>query len=163
MTLSIDHSGTEPEKSNAPPVSGDLSREDSKNGLDTTRGYGSGSGSGSGLGSGLEEASKHQRVYGSLERLFGFETRGITRVLPEDRDAPSIAKDIQIALLWFSANISCNNLIVGLYGPLLFELGFLDCAMCAVFGALLGSLSTAYMATWGPKTGNRTSEWPQIL
>jgi purine-cytosine permease-like protein len=28
--------------------------------------------------------------------------------------------------------------------------------MCAVFGAFLGSLSTAYMSTWGPQSGNRT-------
>lgn len=92
-----------------------------------------------------------------LEALSAFEARGIARVPPEERQPPSTAGDVQIALLWFSANISCNNLIVGLYGPLLFQLGFLDSAMCAVFGAFLGSLSTAFMAIWGPKTGHRTS------
>lgn len=94
------------------------------------------------------------------ERLpaWGFEARGITRVPPAEREPASAARDLQIALLWFSANLSANNLIVGLYGPTLFQLGFLDSAMCAVFGALLGSLSTGYMAIWGPRTGNRTSE-----
>jgi hypothetical protein len=91
-----------------------------------------------------------------IENLAGFEARGITRITPEERQAPSIVGDIQMALLWFSANISVNNLAVGLYGPLAFNLGFLDCAMCAVFGGLLGSMSTGYMSTWGPQSGNRT-------
>lgn len=101
--------------------------------------------------------SKAQELNRRLEALNSFEARGIARVPPEERQPPSAAGDAQIALLWFSANISCNNLIVGLYGPLLFQLGFLDCAMCAVFGAFLGSLSTAFMAIWGPRTGHRTS------
>lgn len=101
--------------------------------------------------------SKLKRLNERLESLSAFEARGIARVPPDERQPPSTASDVQIALLWFSANISCNNLIVGLYGPLLFQLGFLDSAMCAVFGALLGSLSTAFMAIWGPKTGHRTS------
>lgn len=100
---------------------------------------------------------KAQELNRRLEALNSFEARGIDRVPPEERQPPSAAGDVQIALLWFSANISCNNLIVGLYGPLLFQLGFLDCAMCAVFGAFLGSLSTAFMAIWGPRTGHRTS------
>lgn len=101
--------------------------------------------------------SKLKSLNERLESLSAFEARGIARVPPDERQPPSTAGDVQIALLWFSANISCNNLIVGLYGPLLFQLGFLDSAMCAVFGAFLGSLSTAFMAIWGPKTGHRTS------
>ncbi|KAJ0117389.1 permease [Diaporthe amygdali] len=64
-----------------------------------------------------------------LEALSAFEARGIARVPPEERQLPSTSSDVQIALLWFSANISCNNLIVGLYGPMLFQLGFLDSAI----------------------------------
>lgn len=105
-----------------------------------------------------DHLSKRQSLVERLEVLFGFENRGITRVLPEERQQPSLASDVQIVVLWFGANISCNNIIVGLYGPLLFQLGFLDSVMCAVFGAFLGSLSTGYMAIWGPKSGNRTSE-----
>jgi purine-cytosine permease-like protein len=91
-----------------------------------------------------------------LESLSGFEARGIARVLPSERRTPSLRDDVSVALLWFSANTSVNNLAVGLFGPLVFNLGFLDSAMCAVFGALLGSLSTAYMSIWGPVSGNRT-------
>lgn len=107
--------------------------------------------------SGTSLFSRLKYLNGRLESLSAFEARGIARVPPEERQPPSTAGDVQIALMWFSANISCNNLIVGLYGPLLFQLGFLDSAMCAVFGAFLGSLSTAFMAIWGPKTGHRTS------
>lgn len=100
--------------------------------------------------------SKLRRLNARIERLSGFEARGIARVPPSERQAPSVLNDLQVALLWFSANITCNNLVVGLYGPLLFGLGFLDSAMCAVFGGLLGSASTAFMSIWGPQSGNRT-------
>jgi hypothetical protein len=91
-----------------------------------------------------------------IQGLSGFEARGIKRVEPDERGPPRLWDDISVALLWFSANISVNNLAVGLFGPMVFGLGFLDSAMCAVFGALLGSLSTAYMSIWGPQSGNRT-------
>ncbi|KAK3360494.1 permease for cytosine/purines, uracil, thiamine, allantoin-domain-containing protein [Lasiosphaeria hispida] len=97
-----------------------------------------------------------QKLNARIEGLSGFEARGISRVMPDERQPPSLWDDISISLLWFSANISVNNLAVGLFGPLLFGLGFLDSAMCAIFGGLLGSISTAYMSTWGPQSGNRT-------
>ncbi|KAJ3498667.1 hypothetical protein NLG97_g947 [Lecanicillium saksenae] len=91
-----------------------------------------------------------------VEGLAGFEARGIQRVDPGERQRPSLSSDIQVFLLWLSANLSLNNLGAGLLGPMLFGLGFQDAAVCAVLGALLGSLSTAYMCTWGPQSGNRT-------
>ncbi|KAI4148666.1 MAG: hypothetical protein LQ341_001509 [Variospora aurantia] len=91
-----------------------------------------------------------------IENLSGLETRGITRVLPDQRHAASAFGYIQMALLWFSANISANNLAVGMLGPLLFELGFLDSAMCSVFGIFVGAAATAYMSIWGAQSGNRT-------
>ncbi|KAL8867926.1 MAG: hypothetical protein Q9174_005340, partial [Haloplaca sp. 1 TL-2023] len=91
-----------------------------------------------------------------IESLAGLEARGITRVLPEERHGASIMGYIQMSLLWFSANITANNLAVGFLGPLLFELGFLDSAMCVVFGCFVGSLPTAYMSIWGAQSGNRT-------
>jgi hypothetical protein len=100
--------------------------------------------------------SKLRELNRRIEGLSGFEARGITRVLPEERNPPSLWDDVSVALLWFSANISMNNLAVGLFGPYVFGLGFTDSALCAVFGALLGALSTAYMSIWGPQSGNRT-------
>ncbi|KAL9577155.1 MAG: hypothetical protein Q9203_007565 [Teloschistes exilis] len=91
-----------------------------------------------------------------IESLSGLEARGIARVLPSERHGHSVMGYIQMSLLWFSANISANNLAVGLLGPLLFGLGFLDSAMCSVFGILVGSAATAYMSIWGAQSGNRT-------
>lgn len=100
--------------------------------------------------------SRLRRLNDRIENLAGFEARGITRVLPEERQPASFINDLQVALLWFSANVSINNLAVGLLGPMLLGLGFLDSALLAVFGAFIGSLSTAYMSVWGPASGNRT-------
>ena len=41
-------------------------------------------------------------------------------------------------------------------GPLAYDLGFTDSALCCVFGTLLGSAGSGYMSTFGPESGNRT-------
>jgi hypothetical protein len=91
-----------------------------------------------------------------IESLAGLEARGITRVMPEERHAGSAFGYVNIAILWFSANITANNLAVGLLGPLLFNLGFVDSTMMAVWGCLLGSAVVAYTSIWGAQSGNRT-------
>lgn len=100
--------------------------------------------------------SAFQKINNRIENLAGLEARGIQRVLPEERQPASSAADLQVALLWFSANLSLNNLATGLFGPMVFGLGFLDSALLAVFGTMLGACSTGYMAIWGPQSGNRT-------
>lgn len=104
----------------------------------------------------LPVPSTLRRLNARIEGLAGFEARGIKRVEPDERQPASLAQDMQVFLLWLSANISLNNLGVGLLGPMLLNLGFVDSAICAVLGSFLGSWSTAYMATWGPQSGNRT-------
>jgi hypothetical protein len=91
-----------------------------------------------------------------IENLAGFEARGITRVLPEERHGTSLSTDFQMGFLWFSANLTANILAVGFLGPLVFSLGFVDSAMCAVFGSFLGCVLAAYMSIWGAQSGNRT-------
>lgn len=91
-----------------------------------------------------------------IEGLAGFEARGLARVPEDERQPPSAMGLLQMLLLWFSANMTINNLAVGLTGPLAFDLGFRDSALCAVFGVVLGSATTAYMSTWGAASGNRT-------
>lgn len=63
---------------------------------------------------------------------------------------------LQMCLLWVSANLTANNLAVGLLGPSVYSLSFLDSALCITFGCLIGCLCTGYMATFGPQSGNRT-------
>lgn len=94
-----------------------------------------------------------------IEGLAGLEARGIARVLPEERQAPSKLGYAQMAMVWFGANVVANNLTVGMLGPLLFNLGFVDSAMMATFGSFVGSIPTAYMSTWGAQSGNRTMVW----
>ena len=91
-----------------------------------------------------------------IENLAGLEARGIARVPLEERHQSSALGYAQMAIIWFSANVTANNLVVGLLGPLVFDLGFIDSAMMATFGALLGSAATAYMSIWGAQSGNRT-------
>lgn len=96
------------------------------------------------------------RLNNKIESLAGLEARGITRVLPDERHATSLAGYVQMGLLWFSANVTANNLAVGFLGPLVFDLGFVDSSLCAVFGAFVGCLATSYMGIWGAQSGNRT-------
>ena len=91
-----------------------------------------------------------------IEGLAGLEARGIARVPPDERHRGSFLGYAQMAMLWFSTNVTANNLAVGLLGPLVYDLGFVDAVMMATFGALLGSAGTAYMSIWGAQSGNRT-------
>ena len=61
-----------------------------------------------------------------------------------------------VAVMWFSVNLAANNITLGMLGPAVFGLGFLDSCLLGVGGALVGSLVVAYVATFGPKSGNRT-------
>ena len=100
--------------------------------------------------------SRFARWNSKIESFAGLEARGITRVEPWERQEASLMGYVQMMLIWFSSNITANNLAVGLLGPLVYELSFLDSAFCAVFGALVGCLGTAYMSIWGAQSGNRT-------
>lgn len=99
---------------------------------------------------------RHARWSMWIENLAGLEARGIARVPPEERHQSSALGYAQMVIIWFSANVTANNLVVGLLGPLVFDLGFIDSAMMATFGALLGSAATAYTSIWGAQSGNRT-------
>lgn len=87
---------------------------------------------------------------------YSVESRGIQRVEPGERHNLSQLGYSQIAMLWISINLAANNITLGMLGPAVFELGFLDSSLCAVFGMLLGCLPVAYIATFGPRSGNRT-------
>lgn len=91
-----------------------------------------------------------------IESLAGLEARGITRVPSSARHPPSLLLYLQMAFLWFSANLTANNIAVAFLGPLVFELGFTDSVACALGGAALGSAGTAYMGIWGAESGSRT-------
>ena len=94
----------------------------------------------------------------SFERTlikYNLEARGIERVLPLDRHDLRQLGYTQIAVLWFSINLAANNITLGMLGPAVYYLSFLDSCLCAVFGMLVGCLPAAYIATFGPRSGNR--------
>ncbi|KAL8874690.1 MAG: hypothetical protein Q9174_000030 [Haloplaca sp. 1 TL-2023] len=90
-----------------------------------------------------------------VEGLSSLEARGITRVLPEHRFTGGLRGHVQMVLLWFSINLVANNIITGLFGPLVFALGWTDSVCIVVFAYILGVAAPAYMATFGPESGNR--------
>ncbi|KAF2002063.1 purine-cytosine permease FCY21 [Amniculicola lignicola CBS 123094] len=87
---------------------------------------------------------------------YNLEARGIERVQPDERHDLRSLGYTQVAILWFSINLAANNITLGMLGPAVFGLGFLDSSLCAVFGMLVGCVPVAYMATFGPRSGNRT-------
>lgn len=87
---------------------------------------------------------------------YNLEARGIQRVEPDERHDLRSLGYAQVAVLWFAINLAANNITLGMLGPAVFELGFLDSSLCAVFGMLVGCFAVAYIATFGPRSGNRT-------
>lgn len=97
-----------------------------------------------------------RRLNHRIEAMAGFEARGLERVPVEERLPLSAMGLVQMFLLWLSANLTINNMAVAMTCNIVFGLGFADSAACAVVGVFLGSLTTAYMSTWGAVSGNRT-------
>ena len=96
------------------------------------------------------------RVNARVHSIKYLEARGIERVPEGERHQVGVSNYMQMALLWFSTNITANNVALGMLGPLDYALGFTDAALCAAFGAVLGALGVAYMSSFGPASGNRT-------
>ena len=88
---------------------------------------------------------------------YNLEARGIQRVHEDERMRKlSWISYMQTFLLWVSINLAANNITLGMLGPAVFGLSFRDASLCSVFGALVGSLVAAWIATWGPRSGLRT-------
>ena len=97
-----------------------------------------------------------------IERLettlvkYKLEGRGVQRVEPHERHELSWKSYLQAFTLWISINLAAVNITLGMLAPVVYSLSFKDASLCAVFGSLLGSAAVAYIATWGPVSGNRT-------
>jgi hypothetical protein len=92
-----------------------------------------------------------------FELALGFEVRGIDRVPEALRERQTVFADYaQMSVIWFSSNITANNLLLGLLGPLLFEVGLVDGMILSAFGAMVGAMCAGYTSTFGPLSGCRT-------
>ena len=87
---------------------------------------------------------------------YNLEARGIKRVGDDERIKLGWKAYLQIFVLWFSINLAANNITLGMLGPSVFEMSFLDSALTGVLGCFAGSIPTAWIATWGPISGNRS-------
>lgn len=88
---------------------------------------------------------------------YNLEARGIERVQQHERMKKlTWVSYLQAFLLWVSINLAANNITLGMLGPVVYGLSFLDSALCAVLGAFVGALVASWMATWGPVSGVRT-------
>jgi hypothetical protein len=92
-----------------------------------------------------------------MENIWGVEARGITRVTTREKKVPRPLHDyFHMFSLWFSINLQAVNIIIGLLGPLVYGLGWVDCVCIIIFADALASSGVAYLATFGPESGNRT-------
>ena len=91
-----------------------------------------------------------------VEGLAGLEARGITRVLPEEKHGGGRRGYQQMFALWFSISMAATSIITGLLGPLVFQLGWVDCVCIIIFAIALASCPVSYISTFGPQSGNRT-------
>lgn len=114
----------------------------------------------------------HDRTYGSRNissrlssRLktfehtllkYNLEIRGMERVEEHEKIQIGWSAYLQVFVLWVSVNLAANNITLGMLGPAIYGLSFRDASLCAVFGALVGGIPVAWIATWGPLSGNRT-------
>jgi hypothetical protein len=86
---------------------------------------------------------------------YNLEIRGIQRVEEHEKVQISWLAYLQAFGLWVSVNLAPNNITLGMLGPAVYELSFRDASLCAVFGAVIGSVPVAWIATWGALSGLR--------
>jgi hypothetical protein len=86
---------------------------------------------------------------------YNLEIRGIQRVEEHEKVQISWLAYLQACGLWVSVNLAPNNITLGMLGPAVYELSFRDASLCAVFGAIIGSVPVAWIATWGALSGVR--------
>jgi Permease for cytosine/purines, uracil, thiamine, allantoin len=86
---------------------------------------------------------------------YNLEIRGIKRVEEHEKVQISLLAYLHAFGLWVSVNLAPNNITLGMLGPAVYELSFRDASLCAVFGAIIGSVPVAWVATWGPLSGLR--------
>lgn len=98
------------------------------------------------------------------ENIWNIEGRGIARVLTEEKSLPRPFHDyFHMFSLWFSINLQAVNIIIGLLGPLVYGLGWVDCVCIAIFASALASAGISYLATFGPESGLRTMVSKNII
>ncbi|KAF9646563.1 hypothetical protein BDM02DRAFT_3099625 [Thelephora ganbajun] len=88
-----------------------------------------------------------------VDRLDGVESRGIERVLPNERNHTQRLSDCM--WMWLAANTTTATFALGTLGASVFDLGFRPTVLTIIFFNLLSTIPVAYFSTFGPKLGLR--------
>lgn len=83
---------------------------------------------------------------------FGFEERGIERVLPNERTDAGMSK---IGTLWMSANMTVSTFAIGALAHPVFDLGFVDTVLTIIFVNIFSILPVCFFSTLGARFGLR--------
>ncbi|KAH9876353.1 hypothetical protein J1614_003877 [Plenodomus biglobosus] len=70
-----------------------------------------------------------QQALKAFERqlvVYNLEARGNQGVDPVERQDLRLLGYSQVSIMWFSVNLAANNIILGMLGPIVLALGFLD-------------------------------------
>lgn len=86
---------------------------------------------------------------------FGGETRGIHRILPEERTQVTFMNVIKLIFLWMGGACGLSSASGFFLGPIVFGLGFKDSMTAGIFGLTLGCITAAYASIMGPRSGLR--------
>ena len=88
-----------------------------------------------------------------VDRLDGVESRGIERVLPNERNHTQRLSDCM--WMWLAANTTTSTFSLGTLGASVFDLDFRPAVLTIIFFNLFCTIPVAYFSTFGPKLGLR--------
>ena len=94
------------------------------------------------------------RLEAWMDKKIGVEPEAIERKLPEDRKPVKWYEELNMAFLWASGTMNLACCATGMLGWE-FGLSLKQSLLIIFFGTLLGSMVTAYCATFGAATGLR--------
>lgn len=94
------------------------------------------------------------RIEAWLDKKVGVESEAIERKRPEDRKPIKWYEELNMAFLWASGTMNLACCATGMLGWE-FGLDLKQSLLIIFFGSLLGSMGTAYCATFGAPTGLR--------
>ena len=106
-------------------------------------------------GRSLFRLESHVKRFEQVLVKYNLEIRGIRHVEGHEKVQINWLAYLQAFGLWASVNLGPNNITLGMLGPAVYELSFRDASLCAVLGAIIGSVPVAWIATWGALSGLR--------
>ncbi|KAF3932643.1 hypothetical protein ABW19_dt0201176 [Dactylella cylindrospora] len=93
--------------------------------------------------------------YAKMQRFAGkynIEQRGIERVPEEEKTDTKVYK---AGTMWLAANMVVSSFAIGVLGPRIFYLGWIDSVLTILFFNLLSIIPVCFFSTFGPEFGLR--------